>query len=153
MTTTDQQVRHAIKAIIAAACPTAKVYEWNVLSHRIDEWPGLFRITGGAHGWIIMRSSTENEWKNGVRVRPIWNYTLLGFYGFRSGKEGDNSDDEFAVILDSIAAGLAANPRLDLDSSEVERHELLQIIQNSTIECGEETLHIAHCKLKVRLCC
>ena len=150
---TDQEVRHAIKGIIAAAASTAKVYEWNVLSHDLGEWPGLFRITGGTHGWIIKRSSTSSEWRNGIgREKPVWEYDIWGFYGFRSGKEGDNSDDEFAVIIDAVAAGLKASPRLGIDD-EIERHELLQVNSNTTIDCGEQTLHIAQCRLEVKLCC
>lgn len=150
---TDQEVRHAINDIISAVCPDAKVYEWNVLSHELSEWPGLFRISGGTHGWIIKRSSIETEWKNGGRERPEWNYDLWGFYAFRSGKEGDNSDDEWSVIIDSIGSALKAEPRLGMEDSEVERHELLQVKAITTIDCGEETLHFANCGLKVKICC
>jgi hypothetical protein len=149
---TDQEVRHAIKAIIAAAATTAKVYEWNALSHKLDEWPAIFRTGDVTHGWIIKRFGIESEWKNAVRDRQVWIYDIWGFYGFRSGKEGDNSDDEFAVIIDAIKTGFTAAPRLAIDD-EVEKHEQLQVNVISTIDCGEETLHIAQCRLKVRLCC
>jgi hypothetical protein len=150
---TDQEVRAAIKGIIDAATTGATVWSYNVLSHDLNEWPGLFPLTDGKrHGWIIKRSKIETEWKHGGRERPVWIYDIWGFYGFRTGKEDDNSDNEFAVIIDAISAGFRAEPRLGIDD-EVERHELLQVLINSTIDCGEETLHIAQCKLRVRLCC
>jgi hypothetical protein len=146
---TDQEVRHAIKGIISAAATGAAVYEWNVLSHDLAEWPGLFGIP--RHGWIIKRAAVESTWKNATKERPIWTYDIWGFYAFRSGKEGDNSDDEFAVILDAVSGGFKAKPTLEL--AEVEKHELLQVISNTTIDCGEETLHLAQCRLKVHICC
>ncbi len=150
---TDSEVRIAIKAIIAAAATEAVIYPWNALSHNLADWPGLFGSSPGSrHGWIIKRASIESEWKNGVRDRQTWNYDIWGFYSFRTGKEGDNSDDEFAEIIDSIKTGFTAAPRLAIDD-EVEKHEQLQVASISTIDCGEETLHIAQCKLKVRLCC
>lgn len=148
---TDEQVRHAIKGIINGLYATAKVYEWNVLGHDIAAWPGLFRITGGTHGWIIKRSQISAEWKHGGRERAEWIYDIWGFYAFRSGKENDNSDDDWAVILDAVRAALKASPTLGL--AEVERHELLQVTRNTTIDCGEETLHFAECRLTVKLCC
>lgn len=153
MNPTDQEVRHAIKGIVAAAASGARVYEWNVLSHDLKEWPGKFRTAaGGTHGWIIKRVAVETEWKNGGRQRPAWIYDIWGFYAFRSGKEGDNSDDEFAAIVDALSSGFLASPRLGIDG-EVERHELLQVNAITTIDCGEETLHFAHCRLRVELCC
>lgn len=148
---TDKDVRHAIKTIIAAAQPTAKVYEWNALSHDLDSWPGMFRIAGGTHGWIIKRSSIATEWKHGGRQRPHWGYDIWGFYAFSQGKEGDNSDDAFSEVIASIAEALRLKPTLDLE--EVERHELLQADRLTTIDCGEETLHFAQCGLTVNVCC
>lgn len=148
---TDEQVRHAIKGIFNAIYSTAKVYEWNVLGHDITAWPGLFRITGGTHGWIIKRAKIDAEWKHGGRERAAWIYDIWGFYKFRSGMENNNSDDEWAVIIDAVRAALKASP--DLGLNEVERHELLQVLRNTTIDCGEETLHFAECKLTVNVCC
>ncbi|MEZ5421851.1 MAG: hypothetical protein R2682_01995 [Pyrinomonadaceae bacterium] len=148
---TDQSVRHAIKNLIATAQPAATVYEWNALSHDLATWPGLFRTATGTHGWLIKRTSMESEWKHGGRQRPRWIYDIWGFYGFRSGKEGDNSDDEFSAVVASIAEALRATPTLELD--EVERHELLQADRLTTIDCGEETLHFAQCRLTVHICC
>lgn len=150
---TDQEIRHAIAGIITAVTSGAKVYEWNVLSHDLASWPGLFDEP--RHGWIIKRSAIESEWKQiiGKRERPTWTYDIWGFYDFRSGKEDDNSDDEFAVIVDAIGVALKNEPRLGLSDSEVEKHELLQVERITTIDCGEETLHLAQCRLKVHLCC
>ncbi len=147
---TDQEVRHAIKGIIGEADTDAVIYEWNALSHDLAEWPGLFGSS--RHGWIIKRSAIATEWKHGGRERPVWSYDLWFFYGFRTGKEGDNSDDEVGVILDAVGSGLKASPRLGIDD-EIEKHELLQVKQNTTINCGEETLHFANCGLKVNICC
>lgn len=147
-TPTDQEVRHAIKGIIAAADTGAAVYEWNALSHNLAEWPGLFGDP--AHGWIIKRAVIDSEWKNAHFDRQAWTYDVWGFYEFRSGKEGDNSDDEFAVIIAAVKAALADEPKLTL--AEVEKHELLQVSQ-TTIDCGEKTLHLAMGRLKVRICC
>ena len=119
---TDQQVRHAIKTVIATAQPDAKVYEWNALSHDLGSWPGLFRTESGTHGWIIKRSSISSEWKHGYRERPRWVYDIWGFFAFAEGKEGDNSDDAFSAIVASIADALRLTPTLALE--EVERHEL-----------------------------
>lgn len=156
MAVTDQQVRLAIKGYIKTAFPTAQVYAWNVLSHELDEWPGLFRTTDYAtskktHGWIVKRAAAESEWKNPQRDRNRWIYDIWGFYGFRSGKEADNSDDEFSEIVAGVYAALKAKPTLE--NPELERHSLLQLIRNTTINCGEETLHFAQCSLRVDLCC
>ncbi len=146
---TDKEVRHAIATTIAAADTAAQVYEWNALSHELAEWPGLFGDP--AKGWIIKRSVIDSQWKNAHFDRQAWTYDVWGFYEFRSGKEGDNSDDEFSVILAAVKAALAAKPTLDL--AEVERHELLQIPSLTTIDCGEKTLHLALGRLNVRICC
>jgi len=148
---TDEEVRHAIKGIVAAAATGAQVYEWNVLSHELAEWPGLFGTA--RHGWIIKRVEIETKWKNigGQRCIPTWTYDIWGFYGFRSGAEGDNSDDEFSVIVDAVGTALKAKPTLDL--AEVEKHDLLQVLRNTTINCGQEVMHLAQCRLKVLICC
>lgn len=149
---TDLDVRHAIKIMIAGAQPDARIYEWNALSHDLAAWPGLFRtVTGKTHGWLIKRASIATVWKHAGRERPQWIYDIWGFYKFRSGKEGDNSDDEFSAIVASIAEALKLKPTLEL--AEVERHDLLQADQLTTIDCGEETLHFARCRLTVHICC
>jgi hypothetical protein len=151
--TTDSQVRAAIKGIIAATQTTARIWPYNALSHNLAEWPGMFRMAvGGTHGWIIKRSALSSVWKHGGADRKVWIYDIWGFYGFRTGKESDNSDDEWAVIIDAVAAGLKGEPRLGIDA-EVERHDLLQVEANTTIDCGEETLHLGRCRLMVHLCC
>ncbi|MCC6328995.1 MAG: hypothetical protein IT174_10795 [Acidobacteria bacterium] len=153
----DKQIRLAIKPAIKTPYATASVYVWNVLSHRLDEWPGLLRTTDFAssqktHGWIIKRVEGSSTWKNTVRDRPVWTYDLWGFYGFRSGKESDNSDLEWSEVWDTVYENLKAAPNLGLDGV-VEHHELLQLANNTTIDCGEETLHFSHGRLVVHLCC
>lgn len=149
----DKQIRGKIGTIISTAYLTAMVYPWNALSHKLDEWPGLFRTTDGkTHGWIIKRALTDNEWKTIGRDRRRWNYDLWGFYGFRSGKTSDNSDNEFGEICDTVYEEIKAKPRLDFDGT-VEMHELLQFVNITTINTGEETLHFAQGRLKVHLCC
>lgn len=152
MAVTDAQVRQAAKGIITAAYPAAMVYGWNVLSHDLREWPGLFRMAdANTHGWIIKRNGAESAWKRLNADRSFWIYDIWGFYGFRSGKETDNSDEEFATILQTVYDGFKAKPTLDV--AEIEEHELLQYDLITTIDCGEETLHWAKGKLRVRLCC
>lgn len=153
---TDTQVRTAIKTIIAAGQTTATIWPYNALSHNLAEWPGMLRATDFAtsaktHGWIIKRASFTSERKNQVLERRVWIYDIWGFYGFRTGTETDNSDNEWAVIVDAVAAALKAKPTLDL--AELEKHDLLQVESITTIDCGEETLHLARCRLTVRLCC
>ena len=155
----DKQIRLAIKPLITSSYATAQVYPWNVLSHDLSEWPGLFRTTdfstsGKTHGWIIKRAETSSEWKTfaAKRDRQKWNYDLLGFYGFRNGLEGNNSDDEFGEILDKVYENLRLSPNLGL-AGIVERHDTLQFLRITTINCGEETLHFAHGRLPVQLCC
>lgn len=148
---TDAEVKTAIKAIIAAACPDAVVWPYNALSHRLAEWPAMFRKTDGTvEGCVIMRTKISAAWKNGTREKAVWHYTILVFYGFRTGKENDNSDQEFAVKLDAIRAGFRAEPTLGINC--VERHDLLQVDANTTIDCGEETVHLANCGLAVHVC-
>lgn len=147
---TDEEARTAIKAVIAGADPSGVIWPYNALSHQLDEWPGLFGQDG--HGWIIKRKSIETEWKgSGNRERQFWTYDIWGLYPFRTGKEGDNSDDEFSVLVDAVQAAFVASPTLDLDW--MERHELLQVDTISTVNCGEVTMHIALGRLKLRLCC
>ena len=148
---TDEEVKTAIKDIIATACPAAVIWPYNVLSHQLAEWPALFRKADSTvEGWMIMRTRIDAHWKNTSREKATWHYTILGFYGFRTGKEGDNSDDEFAVKLDAIRAGFKAAPTLEIEC--VEKHDLLQVAANTTIDCGEETLHLANCSLAVHVC-
>ena len=154
MTLTDEQVRAAIAAVIKAAQPDAAVYSWNALGHRLHEWPAMFRTADDAtvHGWIVKRSGVQSEWKgNGGRVRQTWAYDVWGFYGFRPGKSGDNSDEEFAAIIDAVADGIRLSGKLGLD--EVEDLQPLQYALISTIDCGEETLHFAQGRLTMMPCC
>lgn len=153
---TDAQVRQKLKDLIKAVHPTAQVYGWNALSHELGDWPGMFRTTdfassGKTHGWIVKRAGSESRWKRLGADRVAWIYDLWGFYGFRSGKEGDNSDDEFAGVCQAVYDAIKATPKLDIEC--VDEHELLQFDMITTIDCGEETLHFAKGKLKLRLCC
>lgn len=148
----DGQIREAIATLIGNAQADAMVYSWNVLNHSLADWPGKFRTDTGTHGWVIRRAAQGAEWKNGQRDRVALDYELLGFYAFRSGKAGDNSDEEFAVILAKSYNAIKASPRLEFEN-EVERHELLQYRQITTIKCGEEVLHFALGRLRVHLCC
>lgn len=151
--TTDEEVRQRIKEIIAVPQPDARIWPYNALSHNLAEWPGLFRTeAGGTHGWVIKRDPVSSDWKNAGRSRDVWIYDIWGFYGFRSGNESSNSDNEWSAIVDATRAALKAAPTLD-ELAEIERHELLQVVQNTTIDCGEETLHLSRCRLTVRLCC
>lgn len=149
----DAEIRDNLGTIVAAAVPTARVYPFNPLSHELADWPGLFRTEEGIfHGHIIFRSRAEAGWKgSGGRDRRKFTYSVWSFYGFRPGKIGDNSDDEFQEILDDIYDAIKAEPRLD--HAEVEEHSLLQHDMITTINCGEDTLHLATAKLEVLLCC
>lgn len=148
---TDEEVRTAIKTIIATACPNAVIWPYNVLSHKLSEWPAPFKKTDGAvEGWMIMRTKISAAWKNGTREKAIWHYTILGFYDFRTGKINDNSDDEWAVMIDAVRAGLKAAPTLGINC--VEKHDLLQVAANTTIDTGEQTVHLANCSLAVHVC-
>lgn len=149
---TDQEVKDAIKTIIAAACADAVIWPYNALSHQISEWPAMFRraTDGMVEGWVIMRTRISGEWKNASREKAVWQYTLLGLYGFRTGDQSSNSDKEFGVKLDAIRAGFRAKPTLDIQC--VEKHDLLQIMANTTVDCGEETVHLANCGLAVHVC-
>jgi hypothetical protein len=146
----DQTIRVAIGGLIAAAQSSAVVYAWNVLSHNLSDWPGLF----GANrfGAVIKRVTQLADRKNASRDKRHETYDIWAFYKFRPGKTGDNSDDEFAQICQSIYDAIKASPHLGLDTL-VEYHELVQWIQVTTIRCGEETLHYAAGRLKVNLCC
>lgn len=153
----DKQIRLAIKTVIIADYPNARVYPWNALSHQIDEWAGKFRCTDGkTHGWIIKRAAGNGEWRNASRDRRQSKYDIWGFYGVRSGEnvtELDNSDNEFNEILDTLYDSFKASPVLGFDSSKVERHDLLQFAAITTLQSGEEELHFAQCRLNVHLCC
>lgn len=149
----DAEIRANIGTILATAQPAARVYPFNPLSHDLADWPGLFRTeAGGTHGHIIFRSQAAGGWKgSGGRDKRKFTYSIWSFYGFRPGKIGDNSDDEFQEILDDNYDAIKAKPRLDHE--EVEEHSLLQYESITTINCGEETLHLATGKLEVMLCC
>lgn len=148
----DKQIRLAIKEIIKTPYPAAQVFAWNALSHDLGEWPGMFRTASGtAHGWIVKRASARAEWKNPQRDRKTISYDVWGFYGFSAGNENENSDNEFALIVDAVYEAIKASPTLDVIG--VERHGLLQIAANTTIDTGEETLHFAQGRLEVTLCC
>lgn len=149
----DAEIRQAIGDLIAADYTTAKIYPFNALSHQIDEWPGLFRQSNGsAFGFVIMRTGASAVWRgSGGRDRREFTYSIWAFYSFRPGKIGDNSDDEFAEILDTVYERLKSEPRLGV--SGVEEHSLLQWRRITTLNCGEETLHFGDGTLTVRICC
>lgn len=148
----DKEIRLAIKEIIKTLYPTAPIFAWNALSHSLGEWPGMFRTSDGkTHGWIIKRAAARSQWKNPQRDRKTIVYDVWGFYGFSSGKEDENSDNDFSQITDAVYDALKESPTLEV--SEVERHDLLQFTSITTIQTGEETLHFAQGKLDVHLCC
>ncbi len=148
----DQAIRTAIKSIIKAIYSTAQIYSFNALSHELTEWPGLFRTTDDkTHGWIIKRAAKSSTWKNPQRDRQQLDFDVWAFYKFTAGKDDDNSDSEFGIICDSVYAALKAKPTLDV--AGVERHDLLQFLRFTTVQCGEETLHFAQGRLTVHLCC
>jgi len=153
--TIDQAIREKIAELLAAVHTDAHVYGWNVLNHQLAEWPGLFRsptVANRTHGWVVRRVLQTADRKTYHRDRIELEYEVLGFYGFRSGKAGDNSDEEFAVITAKTYNAINAEPRLTFEN-DVEKHDLLQYRQLTTIKCGEETLHLAQGRLKVHLCC
>lgn len=151
--TIDKEVREKIADILAATQATARVWPFNPLSHDLADWPGLFRTADGdTHGYAIFRSELQAAWKgSGGRFRRKVIYSVWSFYGFRPGKVGDNSDDEFQEILDDNFDAIAAEGTLG--HAEVEEHGLLQYTSVTTMNCGEETLHVAIGKLEVLLCC
>ena len=152
----DKRIRLAVKPTIATPYPTAKIFVWNALSHDLGEWPGLLRATDFAaskrtHGWIIKRVENAATRQNAQRDRRVWTYDVWGFYGFRSGRESDNSDLEWSEITDTVYDSVKAAYNFGLDG-EVENHDLLQFVKHTTIDCGEETLHFSHGRLTVHLC-
>jgi hypothetical protein len=151
---TDQQIREKIAAIIAGATGAdAQVYRWNALSHNLSDYPSLFRTSAGlTHGWIIKRASGESKGRMGRHADKSYTYDIWGFYGFRSGTESDNSDNEFGAILDEVTEAFVQEPKLQL-SGGVRAHDLLQYAAITTIDCGEEILHFAQGRLTVHLCC
>lgn len=152
----DTQIRLAAKQIIKVRYPTVQGFAWNALSHDINEWAGMFHTSDGkTFGFIVKRGSLKGEWKNGQRDRKKVVYDIWIFYGFRSGEnvtEADNSDNEFAEILDTIYEDFKAAYNLNLPGI-VERHELLEYARITTLKSGEETLHFAQGRLTVYLCC
>lgn len=152
MASKDQEIRLAIKGLIKGLYPDAHVFSWNALSHKLGEWPGLFTNENGEiHGWIIKRRGTTSSWKSGRRDRRMLKYDVWAFYKYETGKEDDNSDNVFGEIIDAVYDALKENPTLEV--GEVEGHELLQLVNNTTIDTGEITLHFAQHQLDVRLCC
>lgn len=150
---TDKLIRLAVKGIIKTLYPNAQIYAWNALSHNIGEWAGMFRTTDGkTHGWIIKRSRTSGERRNAQRDKKTFAYDVWGFYGFSTGNENVNSDNDFADVTDSIYEAVKAAHNLGLPGT-VEYHELLQFPAITTLESGEETLHFAQGRLVVHLCC
>lgn len=151
----DKQIRAAIKSILQPAYSAAVIYPFNALGHELSEWPGLFRLEDGTvHGWTIKRAAAAGEWKTfaALRDRTHFDYDVWAFYTFRPGTETDNSDDEFGEITDRAYEDLRQQPTLNL-SGTIDRHELLQYIRMTTIDCGEETLHFAQGRLRVHPCC
>lgn len=146
----DQTIREAIGGIIAAAQSDAVVYPWNALSHDLKQWPGLFGTD--RYGWIIRRRSQPADRKNAQRDKRKPVYEILGFDKFRVGKRSNNSADDFAQKWQSVYDAIKAEPHLGLEGT-VEWHELLQLELDTTIKCGEETLHFSQNRLTVHLCC
>ncbi len=154
MPNNDTDIRLAVKTIIKNLYPNAQVFAWNALSHDISEWAGMFRNDKDelTHGWIIKTAAATAQWKNGKRDKKQLPIDVWGFYGFRSGNEADNSDNEFAEIREAIYEAIKAVPTLNF-SGTVEGHDLLQFPVITTLESGEETLHFAQGRLVVHLCC
>lgn len=152
----DTRIRKAIKQLIIAKYPLARIYPFNALSHDINEWAGMFHCEDGkTFGAVIKRAAQKADWKNGNRDRRQIPYDIWIFFNFRTGEgvtENDNSDNEFGEILDTIYKDFKSEPRLGFDE-EVETHDLLQYLAITTLKSGEETLHFAQGRLNVRLCC
>lgn len=152
----DSQIRLAAKAIIKNRYPTVQGFAWNALSHDLSQWAGMFRGGDGKiFGFIVKRAALTGEWKNGQRDRRRRAYEIWIFYGVRNGAgvtEADNSDNEFGEILDQIYEDFKAAYNLNLPGI-VERHDLLQIVADTTLQTGEEELHFAQGRLTVHLCC
>lgn len=142
-----------MRDLITGIYPAARVYAWNVLTHKLNEWPAWFETeAGGRHGWVIKQAALAAQWKgSGGRDRQVLSYDVLGFYDFRTGKDGDNSDDEFSVIREAVYDAFKGAPKLGLEC--IEEHGLLQWRQITTINCGEEVLHLAAGRIEIMHCC
>jgi hypothetical protein len=152
--TADQQIRTAIRDILAIDYPNARIWPFLSLGHDLQDWPAMFRTASGdIHGYTIFRRRATAVWHgSGGRDKRRFEYAIWAFYQWRPGKIGDNSDDEFSAILETNYLAIKTAPRLGLDNV-VEEHNLLQIDSISTLLCGEETLHIATASLSVTVCC
>lgn len=149
----DLQIRDAIRNLLVNEHPQARVWPFLAIGHDMNDWPALFKTAGGLHGYVVFRTSANAAWNGtGGRDRRTFDYAIWIFYGWRPGRVGDNSDDEFSDIIEADYQAFKSSPRLGLETI-VQEHGLLQVNTISTINCGEETLHIATAQLSVRICC
>jgi hypothetical protein len=149
----DWQIRDAIRNLLVSEHPQARVWPFLAIGHDMSDWPGLFKNASGLHGYTIFRTAAKAEWRgSGGRDRRTFDYAIWTFYGWRPGRVGDNSDDEFSDIIEADYQAFKSSPRLGLETI-VQEHGLLQVSNISTINCGEETLHISTAQLSVLVCC
>jgi hypothetical protein len=152
---TEEQIREAIREVLAAAAPKAKIFPWWALGHDPSEWPGILKPetgddSGKVHGYVFTRINTEGNRTNSERVRREFNYVIWGFHYYdETSRNETSSDSRFNAELDAFcnAFEIATNLPESLRRVQVEPEFNLDLDV-----FGGETLHFARGRLVVEQC-
>lgn len=156
-TPSDATIRAAIASTITGAAATAVVYDWWVLGHEVDEWPGLLRSSSDVdsngrkrvHGYVITRRESAGEWVgNRNAARRSYTYWILGFHYYSTGTSASNSEATFTAEIDAITDAFDDRTTIDSDLSRIE-----PIAWSFDLRpYGGELLHVARGTITVQPC-
>ena len=156
---TSKQAREAIKATIDTVVGSGpKVYGYNCLDYKVDkdgkpdfsEWPGLFTYGDNGelvHGWVITRSELAADLRLAGCQDKNWVFDIKGFYLFRGTRVESppgvftSSDDEWDVIVDSVADAINTQSLITINSIPVQHYGVQ--FKTTIMRAGNKLLHFA----------
>lgn len=149
------QIKSAIKGIIEAVKPKAKVFSRWVIAEGIGESVPYFMSatetdlgTPWLHAYILGYDGFLREQVATASFHDTIQFKLWGFYGYKLGTEPVNSDDIFSVHLKDIQNALTKATKFQTVASpngipEVRSHGQWQIDKVGIYHMGTTKSHIA----------
>jgi hypothetical protein len=154
-TFTEAQIREAIRTVLAAAAPNAKIFPWWALGHDPNTWPGILKPETGpdankVHGYIFTRINTEGDRRNSLSVKREFNYAVWGFHYYDETSTNANSSDvRFNAELDAICQAFEIAASLPEELRRVKEEPQFKL---DLAVLGGEPLHYATGRLLVEQC-
>lgn len=158
----DQSIRQALATVIATKVTTNKVYSWNVLRttnptdirKTITEWLPQFQYNNAGtlitHGWVIKRVERTSEGRAGGCSDFFSAYDVWGFFGYYSTNENSNSENDFNVIVDTLADAFPADSHFQIGTKTLVSSGL-QFPVISLLFGSEEMVHFAGGRIEFQL--